>query len=290
MTRRILVTAGRLFDAIETRWESSRSQRHLASLLIVVFLLALALIEARRQGWLPQHLAERLSTSHFQALHAVFTLLLVMEVVSLVLGLSRSVANAAGKQFEIMSLILIRQSFKELSDLPEPIEASQVLDVIPLIISDALGALLIFAALGVYYRLQRHRPITEDVDKRASFVASKKLIGLILLTALVALAVRVVWRTAAGLPSDFFASFYTVLIFADVLIVLISMRYSSAYHVVFRYFGFAVATVLIRLALTAPRIWDASLGLGATLFAVALTWVYNRAADDLEAVNVCPPE
>jgi hypothetical protein len=51
--------------------------------------------------------------------------------------------------------------------------------------------------------------------------------------------------------------------------------------VVFRYFGFAVATVLIRLALTAPRIWDAALGIAATLFAVAVTWAYNHAAVDL---------
>jgi len=75
---------------------------------------------------------------------------------------------------------------------------------------------------------------------------------------------------------SFFEVFYTVLIFADVLIVLISLRYSVAYPVVFRYFGFAVATVMIRLALTAPRVVDAGLGVVATLFAIALTWVYNR--------------
>ena len=76
---------------------------------------------------------------------------------------------------------------------------------------------------------------------------------------------------------DYFEIFYTLLIFADVLIVLISMRYSIAYPVVFRYFGFAVATVLIRLALTAPRFIDAGLGIVAALFAVGLTWVYNLA-------------
>jgi hypothetical protein len=47
---------------------------------------------------------------------------------------------------------------------------------------------------------------------------------------------------------------------------------------VFRYFGFAVATVLVRLALTAPRIADAALGVVATLFAVGVTWFHNRPA------------
>jgi hypothetical protein len=83
-------------------------------------------------------------------------------------------------------------------------------------------------------------------------------------------------RSAAGASPSFFEIFYTLLIFADVMIVLISLRYSVAFPVVFRYFGFAVATVLIRLALTAPRVVDAGPGVMATLFAIALTWVYNR--------------
>lgn len=56
------------------------------------------------------------------------------------------------------------------------------------------------------------------------------------------------------------------------------MRYSFAYPVVFRYFGFAVATVFIRLALTAPRFVDAGLGITAAVFAVGLTWIYNKSA------------
>ena len=79
-----------------------------------------------------------------------------------------------------------------------------------------------------------------------------------------------------GEEQSFFEIFYTLLIFADILIVLISLRYSVAYPVVFRYFGFAVATVMIRLALTAPRVVDAALGVTATLFAIGLTWVFNR--------------
>jgi hypothetical protein len=100
----------------------------------------------------------------------------------------------------------------------------------------------------------------------------------------VVIGVHVVWSWHHGvidgtlfnaLSHDYFEIFYTLLIFADVLIVLVSMRYSIAYPIVFRYFGFAVATVLIRLALTAPRFVDAGLGITAALFAVALTWVYN---------------
>jgi hypothetical protein len=75
---------------------------------------------------------------------------------------------------------------------------------------------------------------------------------------------------------SFFEVFRTLLIFADVLIVLISLRCSVAYPVVFRYFGFAEATVLIRLALTAARALDAGLDVTATIFAITLTWVFNK--------------
>ncbi len=76
--------------------------------------------------------------------------------------------------------------------------------------------------------------------------------------------------------SSFFTSFYTVLIFADVLVVLASLRYSRAYDFAFRYFGFTVATVMIRLALTAPRFFDAAIGVGTMLFALFLIWTDDR--------------
>ena len=70
----------------------------------------------------------------------------------------------------------------------------------------------------------------------------------------------------------------TVLIFADVLMVLISLRYSTTYHIVFRNSGFAVATVLIRLALIAPAPVNALLGIASALFALGLTVAYNTFA------------
>jgi len=52
----------------------------------------------------------------------------------------------------------------------------------------------------------------------------------------------------------------------------------AARPIVFRTIGFAVATVLIRLALTAPRFIDAGLGITAAVFVVALTWIFNLSA------------
>jgi len=256
-----------------------------ATLLVVVFLVGLIVIEANRHGWLPAGLAEHVPDRHWYASLASFTLLLLAEVISLVLALASSVSSAVGKQLEIMSLILVRQSFKELTYFDEPVVwdtvTGEVGTRVLYILSDAVGALVIFGLLAVYTRCQRHPEFTRDDAERASFVATKKLVSLVLLAGLALIAVDV--GAHSGLTWEatehYFEVFYTLLIFADVLVVLISLRYSTAYPVVFRYFGFAVATVLIRLALTAPRFVDAGLGIVAALFALALTWVYNRSTD-----------
>ena len=100
------------------------------------------------------------------------------------------------------------------------------------ILSDASGALIIFGLLVVYFKMQTHQPISRDPDDQSSFVGAKKLIVLALLTSLAIIAADVVWTWAtAGTDRSFLEIFYTLLIFADVLIVLISLRYSVAYPV-----------------------------------------------------------
>ena len=59
------------------------------------------------------------------------------------------------------------------------------------------------------------------------------------------------------------------------------MRYTATYAVVFRNSGFAIATVLIRLALIAPPPINVGLGMGAALFALGLTVAYNTFASVL---------
>jgi hypothetical protein len=284
MSHKVMDRAGRLFDLLEKRWQNFATQRRVASALVVVFVAGLLLVEIKRFGWVSPELALRLPSNHFEAILLPFSLLLLAEVISLVFALAQSVATAVAKQLEIMSLILIRQSFKELTYFPEPIvwdtSSGEISRRVLYILSDSAGALIIFALIVVYNRLQRHQPISGDADARTNFVTAKKLIALLLLGSLGLLGAQVAWIwTVAGTSPSFFEIFYTALIFADVMIVLISLRYSVAFPVVFRYFGFAVATVLIRLALTAPRVIDAGLGVVATVFAIALTWVYNHAEE-----------
>ena len=266
--------AAALFDRLRAYWRSASHQRAAGTLIIVAFIGALAAIELRRRGWLPAGLAHVIPTSHFYAVDLAFTLVLFMEVIALVFGLAESVAMSVGTQFEIFSLILLRQTFKEFTAFDEPVVWTQVRTSVFHMTSDAVGALLIFVLLGVFYRLQRHQPITSTED-RAGFIEAKKAIALALLAAFVGIGLHDAWAWVQGRGYPFFEAFYTVLIFSDLLVVLISLRYSSTFRVVFRNSGFAAATVFMRLALTAPPYFNAALGLLAAAFACALTLAYN---------------
>jgi hypothetical protein len=85
-------------------------------------------------------------------------------------------------------------------------------------------------------------------------------------------------RALLGLQGEFFESFYSVLVLADILVVLVSLRYSPSYLVMFRNSGLAVAAVLLRVALSAPPYANAALGLAAALFTLGLTVASTRLA------------
>jgi hypothetical protein len=276
--------ASRIFDAIEAFWEGPRMRRGVAAVLVLAFLGALGAAELAHRALLPSPPWLKLPHGHFFAVDLALYMLLAWEVVGLVLGIAQSVANSAGKQFEIFSLILLRHSFEEFGHFGEPLVWGEVREAVLRMLANGFGALAIFIVLGFYYAAQRHLPITGHSRDRESFIALKKVVALALLAAFGVLAIR------TGLHENvhFFESFYTALVFADILLVLLSLRYSSAYHVVFRNSGLAVATVLLRLGLSAPAYYNAALGLASAVFALALSIACSRFAPVLhEAAGRC---
>ncbi|MDH5508201.1 MAG: hypothetical protein OEZ02_13345 [Anaerolineae bacterium] len=272
----ILNVTNRLFDWLQRYWESAGTQRILGTGLASAFILAIGIIHLNWLGFLPEPYKSLLPTNHLAAIALAFTLLLVLEVVSLVLSLARSVSDSVGKQFEILSVILLRDTFQEFANFNEPLVWEDIGHSIVPITATALAALLIFVVLGFYYPAQRHTRIVKDEEDKASFIAAKKVIALLLLASFIFVVLNNLWLFITDRePTAAFESFYTLLIFSDILVVLISLRYSASYHVAFRNSGFAVATVFIRLALIAPLLTGALLGVGTAVFALGITFAYN---------------
>lgn len=125
-------------------------------------------------------------------------------------------------------------------------------------------------------RVLQHPPITIDEKENLSFITTKKAISLLLIVIFALLGffyLRNFFQNSSA--HNFFITFYTIMVFCDILIVLVSLRYSHAYPVVFRNSGFALATVVLRLGLAAPAYYNACLGVGAALYLLGLNTVYN---------------
>lgn len=267
----------RLFDRIEHVFEGHKGQQHIGSLLVLVFVLGLAGIQINRFGWMPAPLAALTPTNHLEAIELVFTLLLVFEVISLLFSLVCSVSVSVGKQVEILSLVLLRDIFKEISKLQEPLLWNELSALVLDIAALAGGALAIFVILGFYYRQLTPKPLSGNEEETATFISIKKLIALLMMAGFLIIFALNWWGSLFyGRPNQTFASFYTLLIFSDILIMLISMRYSSSYRVAFRNSGFAVATLLIRVALITPPIYSALIGVGSALLVLGIRMAYNR--------------
>ena len=264
-----------IFDPLHHLWEHEKMHRKISIALVLFFLFSLVAIELNRRLLLPPVLSAMVPRNHFFAVQAAFTVVLILEVISLIFTLPCSFSRSVGKQFEILSLILLRNAFKELSYFPEPITFEGNQQAILHILSDGFGALLIFALLGYYYRIQSRG---SDDKMRAEvlffFIAAKKGIALVLLAVFVVMGLQNIFKTMTGSNSgDFFHEFYTLLILTDILVVLISQCFQPSFYAIFRNSGFALATLTIRLALAAPPFFNVLLGVAASIFAILLTLV-----------------
>lgn len=267
-----------LFDLLEQFWENRTTQRVAALFLVLTFLGTLVGVELSRNGLLPPRLAALFGTSHFHAVNLAFTLVLVMEVISLIFTLPCSVSKAVGKQIEILALILLRSAFKHLAQFPEPVVVESLSLPVLRLLADGGGALAIFAILGFYHNIQCDaRPAIPDGASRYAFATAKKLVALSILGSFLVMGGYNLWLGINGGPMyEFFPAFYTLLIFSDILIVLIAQLYLPHFRAIFRNSGYAVATLLIRLALSAPPFLNALLGVTAAAFAVGLTLIYRH--------------
>lgn len=274
----------RLYDGLDHYWHKNITSRITSTLLIIIFastLLSVAVVKTVKFGF------ENLQFDFFLAIDSSFTALLIMEILGLIFVLPKSVADSVGKQFEILSIILLRSAFKEFGHVSPQLLDNTSVDYYSLLpmLADAMGALFIFAIIGFYYRQQKHEKITKNKLDQIYFINFKKLVALLLLIAFLCIGVYDIKALIIdGHYNPSFNNFYTLLIFSDVLILLFSLRYQSHYTNLFRYSSYAFATVLIRLSLSAPSFLNVIIGIIAGSFVLGLTFIYNKFREKDEVV------
>ena len=273
LSKFILPAASRIYDALDNIWAQHHTHINISRLLVYSFFIGLIIAELSVRELIPLH---HKIHNHFFAVELAFTLLLITELLSLIFVLPNSVGVSVGKQLEILSLILIRSAFKEFSHFEEPVTWNNLDGPVLKMIADAFGSLIIFVIIGIYYKTQKRIPLTESEEEHEQFKNFKKLVAILLLTVFILIGIFDVWSFfEKGTYLSSFNAFYTVLIFSDILIVLIVMRYTLEYPKIFRYSAFVLTTVLIRISLTAPPYINAALGIIASLFLLSMTLAFN---------------
>lgn len=271
--KKVMVAVGEFFDILHHFWESEKTERRIGFALLWVYLITLGSVELARVGmfplWLPQPPA-----SHYYSIQLAFTFILALEVVSLIFILPASLSKCMGKQLEILTLILLRNAFKELAIMPEPIyvDMKNLAQVADIAVSGS-GALLVFLFLGLYRRLvARQRIFLRDSHMLLRYVLCKKMLSVALLIICGGIAIYDLPGFIDGKDVNFFETIYTILIFADITMVLIAQRFMPSYYAVFRNSGYVIGTLMMRIALSAPPLICAALSVFAALYVLALTW------------------
>ena len=167
-----------------------------------------------------------------------------------------------GKQYEVVTLLVVRDVFKRLADFDADDEWA-INGELGLILLECITFLILFFTALSYRRSSDVSEIsTVDDSELDSFVHSKRIISLMLFIAFIGMAAYsfTTWTLAVidgkgGVDREiFFSDFFTILILADILILLLSYRFTVDFANLARNTGFILSTVILRVAISAPGI------------------------------------
>lgn len=275
----ILIKIEIIFDKLEIFLESRYLGYILSSTLVFVFLL-MQIIAILNYYHISMPLAILSKINSFSSITTCFNLLLFYELAGLIFVIPHSIANSIGKQYEILSLILLRSAFEEFGHSEFPESLTHQLPQIYKMASDGISALIIFGLIHLYYSYQKHRQITSQLKEKENFVRLKKLISLCILLAFFVIGtIDLHHYYISGHFEQSFHVFYLILIFADMLFMLVALRYVIHYPNIFRYSAFVLITIFIRISLMAPVYYNGILGIFSVLFGLGTIYLHNKFFD-----------
>jgi len=225
-----------------------------------------------------------LLSNPISALYTPFSFILVYEAFLLIYYIPRSFTTAVGKQYEIISVIVIRKIFGDipLIDLKANwIENSDNLQLI----YDLSGILIIFFLIYLFRKTKDNLPVKSVSEKLDRFIASKKLVSVILLLILVVICLISLfsWYNGVFITNSFdenlnylfFNEFFTLLILVDVFILLLSFQYTERYSQLIRNTGFIISTILLRLSFAVSGLTSILLIISGIVFGLLILLIYN---------------
>tara|TARA_B100000674_G_scaffold78708_1_gene54685 strand:+ start:3160 stop:4038 length:879 start_codon:yes stop_codon:yes gene_type:complete len=202
--------------------------------------------------------ASELVSSPLSSLYTPFSILLVYEVYQLIRTIPDSFSSSVGKQYEIATLLVVRDILKRLSEVESSESWELSSDLGFLLVECAAFLALLYTSL-TYFRISEKSVKSGDMSGDiAVFVEAKRFVANFMLIVFLLTAAYSFFTWISSVQDGggsvsraiFFLDFFTFLILADILILLISYWFYTDFGNLARNTGFVLTTVIIRVAIS----------------------------------------
>jgi hypothetical protein len=153
---------------------------------------------------------------------------------------------------------------------------------------DLCAALIMLSLTILYYRIYQNNRKSEVLSELNNFINIKKMVslGMILILLLLSISSFFTWgmdmvhalRFNENYPNPntvFYADFFSIMIFVDVLLLIISFMYHFSFFTIFRNASFIITTILIRMSLTIDKPMNYVIILIGFLFSILTFYLYS---------------
>jgi len=282
----MIKTVENIFSGLFSEGNLKKFEKFILISATLGFIVHLLLILLNNNGYVDlSFFQDKLFVNPISAIYTPFSFILIYEAFLLIYFLPRSFTTSIAKQFEIMSLILIRKIFKDIPNVNLDDNWIQNESNLQLIY-DLVGVLIVFFLIYLFKKLKEDLPklpVHQNLDR---FIGYKKLISLFLVPTLSLLCVFsfLDWYnyvfldigTSSNIDYLFFESFFTILILVDVFILLVSFQYTERYSQLIRNTGFIISTILLRLSFSAVGLTSLLLLVSGIVFGLIILLIYNN--------------
>lgn len=266
-----------------------RTEKVFVTISIISFLLHLLLILLVNLKIINAY--SKLLIEPISAIYTPFSFILIYEVYLLVFYLPKSTTIYIGKQYEIITLIIIRRIFKDLSKLD--FTGVNLYSKVNLNFAfDLLTTLILFYLIYIFYKLDtvnnEIKSLKEKTIEVDRFIKFKNAIAVFLIPIFLILSfyslgnwiyesftITQIVKNIKDINKIFFDDFFTILILIEVLLLLFSFYITDKFNKVIRNSGFIISTILIKLSFGTEGILNSTLIVIAVLFGVLILKIHN---------------
>jgi hypothetical protein len=282
-----------LYTILLSEKTKKRAEIFFVSLAILSFLLHLLVIALVDLDLILINDRTNLLSDPITAIYTPFSFILIYEVYLLVYYLPKSTTIYIGKQYEIITLIIIRRIFKDMTKL----EFSENWFSIKANVNfalDIVATIILFYLIFVFYDLNRKNEINQSKIQKTivvtKFIKLKNIFAMVLIPIFLVLSIYSLghWIYESffsiteivdhikDINKIFFEKFFTILIIMEVFLLLFSFFLSDKFSRVIRNSGFIISTILIKISFGTDGILNTILIVSAVLFGVLILYIHNK--------------